>query len=64
MFDGVGSPLTQTFGLGLTQSIAPDDIEAIERFYRERGSDTALLPRQLHVPPSVGTAHVGAVSLA
>jgi hypothetical protein len=40
MFDGVGSPLTQTFGLGLTQNILPDDLEAIEQFFHDRESDT------------------------
>ena len=40
MFDGVGSPLTQTFGLGLTQDVLPDDLEAIEQFFHDRGSDT------------------------
>lgn len=38
MFDGVGSPLTQTFGLGMTE--APDDalLAALEGFFRERGA--------------------------
>lgn len=40
MFDGVGSPLTQTFALGLTQTVGPDDLEALEQFFRQRGSDT------------------------
>jgi GNAT superfamily N-acetyltransferase len=40
MFDGVGSPLTQTFALGLTQDVLPDDLEAIEQFFHDRGSDT------------------------
>jgi hypothetical protein len=40
MFDGVGSPLTQTFALGLTQNVSPDDLEALEDFFHERGSDT------------------------
>lgn len=38
MFDGVKSPITQTFGLGLFQTITPADLEAIERFYQERSS--------------------------
>ena len=39
MFDGVGSPITQTFGLGLFQPVTADDFETIERFYQERGAD-------------------------
>jgi GNAT superfamily N-acetyltransferase len=54
VYDGVTSPLTQTFGLGLFQQANPADLEAIEGFYRERGApvfhevsplaDAALLP--------------------
>ena len=32
MFAGVGSPITQTFGLGLHQPLADKDLDAIERF--------------------------------
>jgi GNAT superfamily N-acetyltransferase len=39
MFDGVGSPLTQTFGLGIFEDATDAHLEEIERFYRERGSD-------------------------
>ena len=38
MFDGVSSPLTQTFGLGLFQPTAAADLDAIEAFYAERGA--------------------------
>ena len=38
MFAGVGSPITQTFGLGLHQPLADKDLDAIERFFRLRGS--------------------------
>ena len=38
MFDGVGSPCTQTFGLGLFATPAESDFETIERFFRERGA--------------------------
>lgn len=40
MFDGVGSPITQTFGLGLFATPTDDDLDAIERFFRERGAPT------------------------
>jgi hypothetical protein len=39
MFDGVGSPLTQTFGLGMFQPISVEDMDQIEQFFQERGSD-------------------------
>lgn len=37
-FDGVTSPLTQTFGLGLFESIDDDNLTAIENFFEERGA--------------------------
>jgi GNAT superfamily N-acetyltransferase len=39
MFDGVGSPLTQTFGLGVYEPVTPDALESIESFFLSRGSD-------------------------
>ena len=55
MFDGAGSAVTQTFGLGLFQEPSDDDLGAIERFFAERGAEVshevsplaglALLPR-------------------
>ena len=39
MFDGVGSPITQTFGLGMFQAATDADMEAIEVFFRSRGAD-------------------------
>ena len=38
MYDGVTSPLTQTFGLGLFETVSCADIERIEVFFRERGA--------------------------
>ena len=38
MFAGVGSPITQTFGLGMHQRPADHDLDAIERFFTSRGS--------------------------
>jgi GNAT superfamily N-acetyltransferase len=38
MFDGVGSPLTQTFGLGLLATPTDTDLDTIERFFDERGA--------------------------
>jgi len=40
MFDGVDSPLTQTFGLGVFESISDAHLDELEAFFTERGSDT------------------------
>ena len=39
MFDGVGSPLTQTFGLGIFEDATPEYLHTLETFFRDRGSD-------------------------
>ena len=39
MFDGVGSPLTQSFGLGIFEEPTNDHFDEIEDFFRTRGSD-------------------------
>jgi GNAT superfamily N-acetyltransferase len=36
MFDGVDSPLTQTFGLGMNGVVAAGDLDRIEQFFHER----------------------------
>src|SRR5262245_58187264 len=36
MFDGVKSPLTQTFGLGIFNPVTPSDLEKLEEFFRLR----------------------------
>jgi hypothetical protein len=38
MFDGVDSPVTQTFGLGISQPITRADLGTIEHFFRHRGA--------------------------
>jgi hypothetical protein len=38
MFDGVSSPLTQTFGLGMAGVPSDDDFDAIEDFFRSHGA--------------------------
>ena len=38
MFAGVGSPITQTFCLGIHERPADRDLDAIERFFTSRGS--------------------------
>ncbi len=39
MFDGVGSPLTQTFGLGMAEPMTSVGLDALEEFFKTRGSD-------------------------
>jgi GNAT superfamily N-acetyltransferase len=39
MFDGVGSPITQTFGLGLFSPPTDAQLDEIEAFFRDRGAD-------------------------
>ena len=38
MFDGAGSPLTQTFGLGVFQPVTAAELDEIEEFFRSRGA--------------------------
>ena len=38
MFDGADSPLTQTFGLGLFDTVTPADMTALEEFFRARAA--------------------------
>jgi GNAT superfamily N-acetyltransferase len=38
MFDGVESPITQTFGLGMFAAPTAEDFERVEEFFRERGA--------------------------
>ena len=39
MFDGVGSPVTQTFGLGVFKPVTEDHMEELEQFFRSRGAE-------------------------
>jgi hypothetical protein len=39
MFDGVASPLTQTFGLGVSQPISAAELDTLEQFFLSRGAD-------------------------
>jgi hypothetical protein len=38
MFDGLESPLTQTFGLGLFDEITEAELDRLESFFKERGA--------------------------
>lgn len=41
MFDGVASPITQSFGLGLFEPFRDSQFEQIEQFFTSRGARTA-----------------------
>jgi GNAT superfamily N-acetyltransferase len=38
MFDGIGSPVTQTFGLGVFDPVTHADLEKLEAFFQQRGA--------------------------
>jgi hypothetical protein len=38
MFDAPGSPVTQTFGLGMFEPVTAEHMEEIEQFFQERGA--------------------------
>ena len=40
IYDGPGSPLTQSFGLGMATPVDDHTLTGLERFFRERGADS------------------------
>ena len=40
IYDGPGSPLTQSFGLGMAVPVDDHTLKGLERFFRERGADS------------------------
>src|SRR5271170_8061682 len=51
VFDGVDSPITQSFGLGLFEELSATTLDRIERFFHERGA-----PVLHEVSPLAGVA--------
>ena len=51
VFDGIDSPITQTFGLGLFQELTAASLDVIERFFLDRGA-----PVLHEVSPLAGVA--------
>jgi GNAT superfamily N-acetyltransferase len=51
VFDGIESPVTQTFGLGLFEELSPASLDTIERFFLDRGA-----PVLHEVSPFAGVA--------
>src|SRR5580700_409830 len=51
VFDGIGSPVTQSFGLGIFEELSAASLDVIERFFLDRGAEV------LHeVSPLAGVA--------
>ena len=42
LFLGIGSPLTQTLGLGMSGEVASEHVAAVEDFFRSRGADVLI----------------------
>ncbi len=40
VFNGAGSPITQTFGLGIFEALTPAALDRMERFFGDRGAET------------------------
>jgi GNAT superfamily N-acetyltransferase len=38
-FDGIGSPITQTFALGMMEEVTPATLDTLEQFFFTRGAD-------------------------
>jgi GNAT superfamily N-acetyltransferase len=51
VFDGIESPVTQTFGLGIFEELSPASLDVIERFFLDRGA-----PVLHEVSPFAGVA--------
>src|SRR5579863_2948133 len=51
VFDGVDSPVTQTFGLGIFEELTAASLDTIERFFLDRGA-----PVLHEVSPLAGVA--------
>lgn len=51
IFDGIESPVTQTFGLGIFQELSPAALDVIEHFFLDRGA-----PVLHEVSPFAGVA--------
>ena len=54
MFDGIKSPLTQTFGLGVFEEITDKELDELEAFFKKQGAQTALLDARLKFAKAQG----------
>jgi hypothetical protein len=53
VFDGIHSPVTQSFGLGLFEELTPASLDTIERFFLDRGA-----PVVHEISPLAGVATI------
>ena len=53
VFDGIDSPITQAFGLGIFEDLTPAALDQIEQFFISRGASV-----QLEVSPLAGVAAI------
>lgn len=53
-FDGIDSPITQSFGLGLCERLTPEALDLIEEFFFSRGA-----PANHEISPFIGTEAIG-----
>jgi len=51
VFDGIDSPITQAFGLGIFEPLTPAALDAVEKFFFDRGA-----PVNLEVSPFAGVS--------
>ena len=59
VFDGIESPVTQTFGLALFEELSPAALDVIEHFFIDRGA-----PIFHEVSPFAGVAALGMLCTA
>jgi GNAT superfamily N-acetyltransferase len=57
LFDGIDSPLTQTFGLGLFEPVGAAELEQLEAFYQQRGAAIAHNVSPLAATDLLGQLH-------
>ena len=50
VFAGLGSPIGRATGAGLDRALTPDDLDRVERFYRERNAPSQVDLTPLHAP--------------
>jgi len=58
VFLGAGAPLSQAQGLGLHEPVVGDDLERMERFFRDRGTATQIEVASLADPSLLGALSV------
>jgi hypothetical protein len=57
VFDGIDSPVTQSFGLGIFEELSPGALDVIERFFLDHGA-----PVLHEVSPFAGAAALNLIA--